>query len=218
MFERVFTPVGITRGDLKWRDNQYRPKLLNSIPRREFGSGIHANVDAMARLGLMYNRAGRVNSRQVLPLEFVAALRQPVRRVTGLLVLKEEDYPNASNHYGLLWWNNGDGHIPGVPRDAFWTWGLYDRHIIVIPSLDLIVARAGKPPTADTGRSRIKGLDANGRPDWTKDIAQRAVFENAPRGVYRTQVTYNSGLKALFDEPDPDWQRLRPLSGRVWCV
>ena len=158
MFERVFTPLGIKRDDLKWRDNQYRPKLLNGIPRREFGSGIHANVDAMARIGLMYNRAGRINSRQVLPLDFVAALRQPMNGVTGLPILKEEDYPSASNHYGVLWWNNGDGGVPGVPRDAFWTWGLYDSHIIVIPSLDLIVARAGKSPDTETNRSRIQSF------------------------------------------------------------
>jgi len=31
-----------------------------------------------------------------------------------------------------------------VPRDAYWSWGLYESLIVVIPSLDLVVARAGK--------------------------------------------------------------------------
>jgi CubicO group peptidase (beta-lactamase class C family) len=44
MFERVFQPIGITRADLKWRFNSYRPKTINGINRREFGSGISANV------------------------------------------------------------------------------------------------------------------------------------------------------------------------------
>jgi hypothetical protein len=44
----------------------------------------------------------------------------------------------------MLWWNNGDGTIPGVPRDAYWSWGLYDSLIVVIPSLDIVAARAGK--------------------------------------------------------------------------
>ncbi|MEZ5363827.1 MAG: hypothetical protein R2748_16180 [Bryobacterales bacterium] len=44
----------------------------------------------------------------------------------------------------MLWWTNGDGAIKGVPRDAFWSMGLYDSLILVMPSLDIVVARAGK--------------------------------------------------------------------------
>ena len=43
--------LGFSRDDLFWRDNWYRPKTLNGIARREFGSGIIANVNAMARVG-----------------------------------------------------------------------------------------------------------------------------------------------------------------------
>lgn len=144
MFERVFTRLGITRDDLRWRDNSYRPKTLNGAPRREFGSGIHANVNAMARFGMLWLRAGRIGSAQVLPADFVALARQPVATTKGLEVVRPEQYPGASNHYGLLWWNNGDGTLKDVPRDAYWTWGLYDSMTVVIPSLDLVVARAGK--------------------------------------------------------------------------
>ena len=31
-----------------------------------------------------------------------------------------------------------------VPRDAYWSWGLYDSLIVVIPSLDVVIARAGR--------------------------------------------------------------------------
>ncbi len=144
MFERVFTPLGITRDDLHWRENAYRPKALNGIPRREFGSGIHANVDAMARIGFLYLRAGRIRSAQVLPPDFVALARQPIASIKNLPVVLSEAYPRASSHYGLLWWNNSDGSLANVPRDAYWSWGLYDSLIIVIPSLDLVLARAGK--------------------------------------------------------------------------
>jgi hypothetical protein len=43
-----------------------------------------------------------------------------------------------------------------VPRDAYWSWGLHDSLIVVIPSLDLVIARAG--PTG-TGWKRVKGAD-----------------------------------------------------------
>jgi CubicO group peptidase (beta-lactamase class C family) len=157
MFDRVFTPLGITRDDLHWRDNAYRPKTLNGIPRREFGSGIHANVDAMARFGFLFVRAGRIRGRIVLQSDYVAMLRQPLPQLQGLRVHVPDHYGNASAHYGLLWWNNGDGTIAGIPRDAYWTWGLYDSLIVVIPSLDMVIARAGKTmhPEAGEGYPRI---------------------------------------------------------------
>lgn len=57
---------------------------------------------------------------------------------------KREDYSNAANHYGFLWWNNADETIEGLPLDAYWSWGLYDSLIVVIPSLDVVGARAGQ--------------------------------------------------------------------------
>ena len=67
-----------------------------------------------------------------------------------------EDGPqgDASRHYGLLWWNNGDGALGRVPRDAFWAWGLYDSLIVVVPSLDLVVVRGG-----ENGRQWPRGKD-----------------------------------------------------------
>ena len=60
MFERVFSPIGIAREDLKWRANSYRPKEISGVMRREFGAGISANVEAMARIGYLYLRRGQV--------------------------------------------------------------------------------------------------------------------------------------------------------------
>ncbi len=144
MLERVFTPIGITADDLTWRNNAYRSHMLDGVARREFGSGIHANVDAMARLGLLYLRGGEWQRQRIIPRDFIELARQPVPGVVELPVHDPKNYGNASRHYGLLWWNNGDGTLPGVPRDAYWTWGLYDSLILVVPSLDVVVARAGK--------------------------------------------------------------------------
>ncbi len=144
MFERVFGPIGISPSDLTWRSNSYRPKEINGITRREFGSGISANVDAMARIGYLYLRRGRWRDKQIIPASFVDTVRTVPKAVGGLPVVKRESYFNASNHYGLLWWNNADSTMAKVPRDAYWSWGLYDSLIVVIPSLDIVAARAGK--------------------------------------------------------------------------
>lgn len=143
MFERVFGPIGIKPADIRWRQNAYRPHTIENVGRREFGSGFHANVSAMARIGYLYLREGKWKERTLLPAEFVRLARQPAADVAALPV-RGSDHGNASRHYGLLWWNNGDGTIPGVPRDTFWSWGLFDSLIVVIPSLDLVAARAGQ--------------------------------------------------------------------------
>jgi CubicO group peptidase (beta-lactamase class C family) len=144
MFERLFTPIGIGRGDLVWRKNQYRPELIDGLPRREFGAGISANVNAMARFGLLWLRGGAWKEAQLLPRDFIDQVRTTVPGVPGLKVHLLEQYGRASNHYGLLWWNNADETIEGLPLDTYWTWGLGDALIVVMPTLDLVVARAGQ--------------------------------------------------------------------------
>lgn len=144
LFERVFRPLGIGEQDLVWRKNSYRPHEIEGVARREFGSGVSANVNAMARLGCLYLAGGLWQGRQILPRSFVDQARTAPPQVVGLPVVRPEVYGKASNHYGLLWWNNADGTLYDVPRDAYWAHGLGDSLIIVMPSLDLVAARAGK--------------------------------------------------------------------------
>lgn len=141
MTERVFQPLGINPNDLTWRENAYRPHEIDGVKRREFGSGFSVNVGAMARLGYLYLRSGKWRDRQIIPAEFVRLVSHPAPQSAGLS--ENNGYGNASEHYSLLWWNNGDGTIPGLSRDAFWSWGLYNSHILVIPSLDVVAVRAG---------------------------------------------------------------------------
>ena len=151
MFERVFTPLGIQKQDIRWRFNQYRPREINGIIRREFGAGFHANVNAMARLGYLYLQKGKWKDEQIIPASFVELCSKPAKENLGLPE-HDQNHGNASEHYSLLWWNNGDGKIPNVPGDTYWSWGLYDSLIVVIPSLDMVIARAGKSwarPTKD---------------------------------------------------------------------
>ncbi|MCA9173195.1 MAG: serine hydrolase [Planctomycetales bacterium] len=152
MFARVLAPIGVSDKDLHWRKHAYRPSTLNGVPRREFGSGVHANVDAMARLGLLYLHRGRWRDRQLLPEEFVDLATSPFPGGDRLPEFNADHeaktewsnrYGDASAHYGLLWWNNADRTLARVPADAYWSWGLYDSLIVVIPSLDVVVARAG---------------------------------------------------------------------------
>ncbi len=145
MFERVFTPIGIHKEDIRWRKHAYRPELIEGVKRREFGSGFSSNVRAMARIGLLYLRDGWWSGEQILFHDFIEQVRRPGPEMKRLPTHGTDPHgADSAAHYGLLWWNNADGSLPGVPRDAYWSWGLFDSLIVVIPSLDIVAARAGK--------------------------------------------------------------------------
>ena len=57
---------------------------------------------------------------------------------------------DSPRHYGVLWWNNADGKLAEVPSDTFMSWGQNESFIIVIPSLDIVVVRAGNAWRTDT--------------------------------------------------------------------
>lgn len=165
LFARVWTPMGITAADLTWRDNAFREDTLNGIKRREFASGIIANVDAMARIGYLFLRRGAWDGQQLVSESFVDTVRTPRPELATATVADPVNYPRATTNYGVLWWTNAEGLLADVPRDAYWAWGLGDSLIVVIPSLDIVVARAGNVPPAPAWR-----------PDWNGDYNALAPF------------------------------------------
>ena len=142
MRDRVLKPIGVRDSDLHWRNHAYRDRKIGELRRYEFGSGVHANVNALARIGLLYLNEGQWRDRRLLSKRFVDLARQPRPSVLGLPE-QDNQHGDASEHYGLLWWNNHDGALKNVPRDAYWSWGLHESFIVVIPSLDIVVSRAG---------------------------------------------------------------------------
>ena len=150
LFSRVFSPIGITHDMLSWRDNASRSDKLNGIKRREISSGIDISVDAMARIGYLFLRRGVWNGERVLSESFVDLVRTPRPETKSATNGNPQDDPTATQNYGVLWWTNTSGEMPGVPRDAYWAWGLGDNLIVVIPSLDLVIARTGNDPDDPT--------------------------------------------------------------------
>ena len=146
LLNRIFQPLGLSSSDLSWRSNQNRDNTINGITSRELASGISVSVDTMARIGYLYLNGGVWNGQQILPVGFVDSVRIPAQNLSGLPVVNDvnsEGYGGASSHYGILWWNNGDGSMANVPTDAYWSWGTGDSLILIIPSLDIVASRAG---------------------------------------------------------------------------
>jgi CubicO group peptidase (beta-lactamase class C family) len=168
LFNRIYTTLGIRPADLTWRDNQYRTDTLNvngtPVKRRELGSGIEANVNAMARVGLLMLRKGVWKDQLLLSNAVVDRVQQPVPEIAGAQIADSVNFPGATTNYGILWWTNKTGQLPDVPTDAFWAWGLHETLIFVVPSLDLIVTRAG-----------VRGWHAQ-EEFWNADYAVLAPF------------------------------------------
>lgn len=200
MFDRVFSKLGITDSDLTWRNNSYRTDAIEGVKRREFGSGISANADAMAKIGYLYLRRGKWAGIQIIPESLVGIVSKPFPEIIGLPVHESARYPSASDHYGLLWWNNGDGTLSNVPRDAYWSWGLYDSLIVVIPSLDIVVARAGSGWRSgwdgdyDVLRpflERICQSVANGAPYRSSEVITSMIWADVSTIVYQAAGSDN---------------------------
>ena len=113
----------------------------------------YANVLATcrdhARLGYLYLHHGRWKDEQVVPANWIAAATTPSQAF--------------NRGYGYLWWLNGQGPTISstgsqsatelydyTPADLFAARGFGGQFIDVIPSLDMVVVRFGKDPTAIT--------------------------------------------------------------------
>jgi CubicO group peptidase (beta-lactamase class C family) len=148
LFARIYGTLGIRPSlDLVWRDNAFRSTTLsvNGVPvaRRELASGIKADVDAMARVGLLMLRRGVWRDQLLLSNAVVDKVHQPPAEIASAVNIDPAGFPGATTNYGILWWTNATGQMAGVPKDAYWAWGLHETFIIVVPSLDLVIARAG---------------------------------------------------------------------------
>ena len=157
--ERVWSRIGLRASDdIAWRSMSstahLRPDPRPSHPTlqyRELASGMQTNVNAMARVGLLFLRKGMWRTDRVLSAEFVTQVQTPRPENADLELPEEADFPGALDDYGVLWWTNKSGQMANVPIDTYWAWGLGEALIVVIPSLDLVIARNGGQ--ADAGSS-----------------------------------------------------------------
>ncbi|HSG96648.1 MAG TPA: Ig-like domain-containing protein, partial [Woeseiaceae bacterium] len=189
---RILAPLGVPAGQVEWTDSVNRDLLVEGFPRREFNSSINISVDAMARLGYLALRNGTWDGQDIIPPEFAAEMRANVPGVLGLPVTNDLDskYGGAPSHYGIGWWNNLDGALPNVPTDAYWAWGVGDNLILVIPSLDIVVARNGRPWAGNRTPSYYDVLG----PFFDPIVASVTVSNNEP-------PTVNAGLDVTIELP-----------------
>ena len=104
-----------------------------------------SNTRGMARFGLLALNKGNWDGQEIYPEDYHT-------RMTNT----SQEHNKA---YGYLWWLNGKENllstisqtiipgplVPNAPADMFAALGAEDQKIYVVPSLDLVVVRTGKP-------------------------------------------------------------------------
>ena len=181
---RVWTKLGLrVPDDIIWRamatGDRKTPRASHpTLQFRELASGIQANANAMARVGLLFLRNGMWKSEQILSKDFVTQVQTPLPENATKRLVEDPPrlhFPGALTDYGVLWWTNKSGLMPEVPTDTYWAWGLGEALIVVIPSLDLVIVRNG-------GQSGGGATDINTRvwndEDWDGDPAVLEPFLN----------------------------------------
>lgn len=171
--ERVWPMLGMSTDDVIWRSMMSglrRDPRPDGIEHRELASGITANVNAMARVGLLFLRRGAWDGQRLVSEEFIDLVQTPRQELAAAANPNATEFPGATLDYGVLWWTNDTGQMANVPRDTYWAWGLGDSLIVVIPSLDLVIARAG--PQATTPSEGRVWNDS----DWNGDVSVLTPF------------------------------------------
>lgn len=125
--------------------------------------GIALRATDMLRFGYLLLREGRWENQPIVPVDYV--------RRCG----RASPY-NPHSPYSLQFDVNTDGHVAGVPRDAFFKSGSGGHVLYIVPSLDLVVWKlggrdaqyaqrdTGLPPHPDAPR------DARSREGWKETV------------------------------------------------
>jgi CubicO group peptidase (beta-lactamase class C family) len=91
-------------------------------------TALHA-TDAL-RFGYCLLKGGKWKDQQVVPADYIAKCQT------------HSPY-NPHTPWSLQFEHNADGHVLGVPRDAFYKSGANGFAIIIVPSLDLVIYKLG---------------------------------------------------------------------------
>ncbi|MBE9604617.1 serine hydrolase [Acetobacteraceae bacterium H6797] len=126
--ERIMNPIGASRD---WRWEGYRTSWIEIDGQKmqsvsgggHWGGGLVIHAEDQARIGLLMAGDGAWDGRRLLPAGWVRASLTPVEL-------------NAS--YGLLWWLNGAGRYPSLPRSSYFALGAGGNVTWVEPELDVV--------------------------------------------------------------------------------
>jgi CubicO group peptidase (beta-lactamase class C family) len=118
--ELLFGPIGIK--DYAWKD---APEGFKDV-----AGGLYLKPRDLARFGLLYEREGEWDGRQIVPADWVASSGEPHVADTA------PASPDFNVGYGYQWWVFNDGS-DGKPL-MYGSWGWGGQFALIVPELDLV--------------------------------------------------------------------------------
>lgn len=137
LWDRIYKPIGI--GSNEWEvgyGKTFRVGGLDLVPN---WGGAAYTARATARIGRLMLHKGNWDGQ---PLVDAAWVKEVTTHAGTPLPPRDAKQPAPASTMG--WYSNFDGVWPRVPRDAYCGAGAHNQHLIVIPSLDLIIVRYGR--------------------------------------------------------------------------
>ncbi|MBI5833045.1 MAG: serine hydrolase [Armatimonadetes bacterium] len=150
---RIAEPIGLR--DWTW-DTVHCD--MSGVVVNDAASHLYLDARDVARLGLLWLRAGRWGERQVLPAEWVAQAtgNQVPLQLPPNQTSRRQAYLDGRGVYGFGWWvNGGDGTWcawPGAPARTYCGAGLNQNKLFVVPEWDMLVVRLGVAGDLDQDR------------------------------------------------------------------
>jgi CubicO group peptidase (beta-lactamase class C family) len=134
--QRIIEPIEIPEG--QWSFNHCHSYYdVNGLKAYSIGGGASYIARAMARIAQLLLNGGNWNGNQLLAPELIDMMTNPA----GDIPVTERVLGNPEPESGIGWRVNADRVWPSLPPDAYV--GAGDQVVLVVPSLDLIVVRAG---------------------------------------------------------------------------
>lgn len=118
--QKIWAPFGMEQ-DASW--------LLSNTGQEISGCCIQASTRDFARYGLFMLNAGRVNGKQILPDDWIAAA-----------TTRQADIGRSGKGYGYQWWTYDDG--------SFAAQGIFGQGIFIDPTRSLVIASNSNWPRA----------------------------------------------------------------------
>jgi CubicO group peptidase (beta-lactamase class C family) len=177
--ERLAAPLGWGRWGWGYRSS---PRVTHTPG----AGGIALRAPDMLRFGYLLLREGRWKEQRLVPAEYVR------------LCSRTSPY-NPHSPYSLQFDVNTDGHLPDVPRDAFWKSGSGGHVLYVVPSLDLVIwklgGRDGQYSPQDTGLEThaAAAAEATPREGWKESVDVETAKRRTLQGI----------VAAVIKEPRP---------------
>ena len=148
----IAEPLGMV--NTRWAERPW----AKDVPDGAASIGLVTTARELARLGLMVLAGGRWKDHAVVDSKLLAEALTASKINSG---------------YGYLWWLNSDVErpvIPPAPNDLLACFGVGQKKLYVVPSLDLVVTRLGDRPDK-TPEGEDFGYFNNGL--WSRIMAAR---------------------------------------------